>query len=240
MSDVGRLTASFTDEAEDHIGLFIPFCTDAEVAAHSNPGISNATAKGERHVSFDYMSDLLPRFQSIYNSDYYTQNSQTQFYPVLNADAAELHKVCLDVAHAAPRNYCCHRLNAVFWCCPFRCCCCPAQRTVAQSTCVALSARIIAAAASGKVHQALSSDKFVFQTLGLNRFSMAAPRAPYFLAGHTPRGGAAALRHAGVIGAPVASVDEALALCKQLPTTTAVGKALEAHPLPLLSLTNVS
>lgn len=238
LSEVGRLTASFTNEAEDHIGLFVPFCTDAEIAAHSNPRISDATASGVEHVSFDYMSDLLPRFQSIYNPEYYTRRSRSLFYPVLNAHASDVHEVCLDVAKAAPRNYCCHRLNAIFWCWPFNCCCCPAQTTVTQSTCVALSARIIAAAATGHVHQALRSDRFVFRTLGLDRFSMSTPRAPYFLAGHTPRSGAAALQEAGVIGTPVTSVADALARCTAFPAGGSIGKALGERALPLLPLTH--
>lgn len=238
LSEVGRLTESFTNEAEDHIGIFVPFCTDAEVAAHSNPRISNATANGEKHVSFDFMSDLLPRFQSIRNKDYYTARSRTLFYPVLNVDAADVHDVCIEVAQARPQNYCCHRLNSVFWCWPFPCCCCPAQRIVAQSTCVALSARIVAAAATGNVPKALANDGFVFRSLLLNRFSLSTPRAPYFLSGYTPRGAAIAMLNAGVIGPPVDSVDRAMAICANLKRDKPTGKALllRERPLPLVSL----
>lgn len=238
LSEVGRLTESWTGEGEDHIGVFVPFCTDAEIAAHSNPHISEVSAHGERHVSFDFMTDLLPRFQSIYNENYYTPHSRTLFYPVLHADSADVHNACLNVADAAPRNYCCHRLNAVFWCWPTPCCCCPAQRSVAQSTCVALSARIVAAAATGMMHRALTSDAFVFHALGIDRFSWSTPRAPFFLAGYTPRSAAAALQRAGVVGPPVASVDDALAMCQRFPPAGAVGRKalLEDRPLPLLPL----
>lgn len=238
LSEVGRLTASWTGEAEDHIGVFVPFCTDVEVVAHSDSRISEASAHGERHVSFDFMSDLMPRFQSIYNEKYYTPHSRTLFYPVLHADASDVHDACLDVAEAAPRNYCCHRFNAIFWCWPMPCCCCPAQQTVAQSTCVALSARIVAAAATGMVHKALTSDAFVFHALGIDRFSWSTPSAPFFLAGHTPRSAAAALLRAGVVGAPVGSVADAIAMCQQFPAAGAVGgKALlEGRSLPLLPL----
>ncbi len=237
LSEVGQLTASYTGEAEDHMGVFVPFCTEREIMAHSAPEIGRASANGAKHVSFDYMSDLLPRFQSIYNRNYFTEASRTQFYPILNAPANEVHKVCLDVAEANPRNYCCHRLNSVLWWWPYPCCCCPSQRVVAPSTCVALSARIVAAAATGNQRQALMSDTFVFDALKIPRFSMESPRSPYFLTGYTPRGGARALRDAGVIGAPVDNVDEALRLCKTVGLRTeTMAEPLWERPLPLVAL----
>ena len=233
LSRVGRLTQMWTREADDHIGIFIPFCTDREVAAHSAPLVSDGTADGEENVSFDYLANLMPRFQAITNKAYFTARSQCRFYPILHADAADVHDVCLDVAEAAPRNYCCHRLNAVFWCWPLHCCCCPTQGVVSQSTCVALSARIIAAAVTGNL-DALTNDAFVFDTLGLERFGMAAPFAPFFLNGFTPRGIADALLRTGAIGPPVDSVADALALCEKFPATSVVRKALNYRPLPLM------
>lgn len=217
LSEVGRLTASFTGEAEDHMGLLVPFCTAQEIAAHSEPSVCEPSAKGAPHVSFDFMSNLMPRFQSIRNTHYFTPSSQTNFYPILVAPADAIHQVCMDVATADPRNYCVHRLNYIFWCWPFACCCCPAQRQVAPSTCVALSARIIAAAATGETRRAFRSDHFVADSLGVPRFSLSTPRAPYFLTGYTPKGGVEALRSAGVLGEPVGSANEALELCLRSP-----------------------
>lgn len=214
LSDVGRLTASYTNEGDDHVGLFVPFCSAAETEAHSQRWAAEPSAIGATHVSFDYMADLLPRFQSIYNKKYYSPESKTKFYPIMNVDAADVHSICVDAARAQPRNYCCHRCNAVVWCWPFPCCCCPAQREVAQSTCVSLSSRVIAAAMTGMQRQALTSDTFVFQTLRIPRFSMATPRAPFFLSGYTPAGIAHALTATGVLGQPVDSVEDALSMCR--------------------------
>jgi len=213
------------------MGIFVPCCTPAEVAAHGQPTSGHKTAKGQQHVVFDYMTDLHPRFQAHTNSDYYTEDARVWLYPLLDVDAADVHAACLEVAQARPTNHWWFRLSAVCWCWPWQCCATPNR--IAPSTCVALTLRIIARARSGSP-SAYKSDRFVFEELGVERCSCSAPFAPRVLTGHTPRSGMEALRGAGVVGSPLEGFEAAIAACKGAGKAPPIGDALPL--LPLLSL----
>lgn len=229
LTDIGKLTYCCTGGTENHMGLFIPCCTAEEVAAHSAQAVSHPSARDEAHVAFDYMADLLPRFQSWENPQYYNKQANVWLYPVLDVDAAAVHAACLEVAQARPSNNCCHRWSPVWWCWPWHCCPSNTDR-VDQSTCVALSLRILAQA-QAESRRAYTSDAFVFETLGLARFGCAHPWAPRLLSGHTPRSALEALQEAGVVGRPLRGFPAAIAQCRGGGAGVPLGSVL-----PLLSL----
>lgn len=232
LTTVGQVTSCCTCGSEDHIGVFIPCATAEEIRWHSDPAVSHASARQAEHVAFDYMTDLRPWFQSYTNSKYYTPEADVLLYPILVATASDVHAACLEAARRRPRNSCCYRCNAVCWCVP--CACAPATGRMRPSTCVALTMRVIAYAAAGNDSEAFRSDTFVFEHLGLRRFGSAAPTAPQFLTGHTPRSALNALQKAGVVGLPVSGFAAAVSQC---------GYRLERSgptgPYPLLSLSSL-
>lgn len=216
LTAVGRLTWCCTGGTENHIGIFIPCCTADEIASHSNrwqPSLSHTSARGAEHVAFDYMSDLRPRFQSWENEKYYTKRADVWLYPILDVDASDVHLACVEVARLRPRNDCMHRMNAVVWCWPFRCWPSNTAR-VGPSTCVALTLRIISHALHGSKGAALTSDKAVFDALGLERCGPRAPFAPCRLTGYTPRSGIKAMQEAGLVGRPVEGFKAAILQCQ--------------------------
>lgn len=206
LSDLGKLTELCTCCGDAHLGIFIPFCTPDEIKAHSYEAVSHESARGARHVTFDYMATLRPAFQSCANSDYYTRDGKVVLYPLLDVDAAELHSLCVEVARSEPYNHLMYRWNAVFPCWPFHCW--PSSTpAVAQSTCVALTLRLVAAALV-ESPDPLSSDAAAFAALGITRCSTTAPCAPATLSGFTPTGGLRALQRAGRVGSAVAGFGE--------------------------------
>lgn len=234
LTTVGKVTDCCTGGTEDHVGIFVPCCTPEEVARHSVSSLyahadyAHESAKGEQHVVFDYMTDLRPRFQSWRNGRYYTPESRAWLYPILGVDAADVHSACLEAVNVRPRNRWWFRCGAVCWCCA---CghCRNGSSAMAPSTCVALSLRIVARARSGS-SRAFASDAFVFEQLGLQRFSCGAPCAPSALTGHTPRSGLEAMQAAGLLGAPVDGFAAAIAQC-QAGGAIAVGGRLPLLPL---------
>ena len=230
LTTVGKVTDCCTGGTEDHVGLFVPCCTPEEVERHSASALyGHPSAEGEQHVVFDYMTDLRPRFQSWSNAKYYTPESRAWLYPILGVDAADVHSACLEAADARPRNRWWFRCSAVCWCCA---CgnCCKGPTSMAASTCVALSLLIIARARSGNP-RAFASDAFVFDELGLQRFSCGSPWSPSALTGHTPRSGLEAMQAAGLLGAPVDGFKAAIEQCRSGGSVQPIGGLL-----PLLSL----
>lgn len=235
LTTVGKVTDCCTGGTEDHMGVFVPCCTPEEVERHSvssmyaHADYAHESAKGEQHVVFDYMADLRPRFQSWSNTKYYTPESQAWLYPIIGVDAAAVHRACLEAVNARPVNRWRFRCSAVCWCCAGgnggR-----GPSSMAASTCVALSLRIVARARSGNP-QAFASDALVFDELGLQRFSCDAPCAPSALTGHTPRSGLEAVQAAGLLGAPVDGFEAAIAQCRSGGSFTPIGDLL-----PLLSV----
>lgn len=213
LSQAGKITWCFTGGTENHIGIFIPCATDDEIVAHSQPDISHPSARDYEHVSFDFMMDQLPRFQSYKNDAYYTKESMVWLYPILGVDAAAIHQACVEVAREMPVNHFCFRCNAVCWCCPYTCSCTDANDAVAPSTCVALTMRIIARAKTNSLSPYVS-DGAVFTALGMNSCSPSHPCEPATLTGYAPRAGLEAMQKARVVGRPLGSFEAAVKQCR--------------------------
>lgn len=200
----GRLTLVCNGCTESHIGIFLPNCTAREIQGHSNPEVSHESARGAKHVCFDYI-DKRARFQSFDNAGYYTGRSIVLLYPILNVDASEIHRACLEAAAMDPHNLFFYRFNALAWCSPFSFC--PGNGLMAPSTCVALSLRLIARA---KSDQAFYSDWAVQHALGMATFGLYTPCQPATLNGHTPRSALESLQAAQVVGPLVGGFEEAI------------------------------
>lgn len=207
----GKLTSWCTAGAENHIGIFIPNCSLSEIKAHSIPDVSHETARGSKDVCFDYMISKYPKFHSPNNKTYYTPEARVYLYPILQATASDVHAACLEMAEALPFNNFAYRFNAVFWCWPFHF---ARSNTpeVGPSTCVALSLRIIARAASGD-RTAYTDDAAAFKELNMNSFRCTQPLSPHKLTGHTPRSALKSLQKAQVVGRQIDGFDNAIALC---------------------------
>tara|TARA_B110000902_G_scaffold211378_1_gene242092 strand:- start:6211 stop:6981 length:771 start_codon:yes stop_codon:yes gene_type:complete len=205
LSTTGKTTVFCNGGTESHVGIFFPNCTEAEVRAHSHPDVSHSSAIGQSHVCFDYI-DKRARFQSCRNERYFTSASTVLLYPILGADASEIHRACLEAAVLNPYNSFFYRLNVLAWCWP--CSCCPANGLMAPSTCVALSLRVIARTRS---EEAFYSDQAVQRELGIDTFGPCTPCHPATLNGHTPRSALEALQAAYRVGPLVGSFEEAIA-----------------------------
>jgi hypothetical protein len=233
LTENGKLTSCCMGCTEDHVGIFIPCCTPEEVAAHSEFEVSHQSARGAKHVCFDYLSDRYPRFQSYKNERYYTPEAEVWLYPIVDVDAADVHRVCLNVARMRPYNREFYRCNAICWCMP--CNCCPSNTSeVAQSTCTSLTLRIIAAAKAGAP---FDDDTAVFDALGIDRFGCSTPFAPAILTAFAPRGTLEALQEARLVGTRVEGFVRAIRQCDPTDAASeAVGVAGFAAPTPLLRL----
>jgi hypothetical protein len=168
LTTVGRMTNCFTCGGVDHVGIYLPECTHDEVVAHSNPRISHTSARGSRHVTFDFMREKVPKFQSVHNHRYWTNDCDVRCYEIKNISASVVHAICVDVALAAPYNSPYYRLNLLLCCGCLPCHIVPANTpSVAQSHCAALAMRIVAAARSG-TREPLQSDAATLAVLGLD------------------------------------------------------------------------
>ena len=190
LSFVGKLTRAFIGNTGDHVGLTFTECTEAQVQMHSVPCVSHESARGNVDVSFDFMSDLKPRFQSLSNPKYFTQRSSSTWYK-LDVDQARLHRLAVQVANECPENKLWYRCT---FCCPFLpCACCSCfnrSSGIAPSTCAALSMRIVAAEVAGS-EAPLFDDAAAKAALNL-------PNRPKTLAAYAPLAACEALRRAGV------------------------------------------
>ena len=229
LSDPGKLTWCCTGGTENHLGIFIPCTTADEVAAHSEPRLSHPSARDAEHVSFDYMMDRRPRFQSYKNDRYYTKQAKVWLYPILDVDAAAVHAACLEVAREAPFNHFCFRCNGVCWCWPYPCWC-SSNDVIGPSTCVALTMRIIARAKTNSVAP-FTSDAAAFTALGMNRWSPSHPCEPAALTGYSPRAGLEALQKGQVVGRPVEGFEAAIAQCRGSGPVSTLGSVYPLLPL---------
>jgi hypothetical protein len=200
----GRLTLVCNGYTESHIGIFLPNCNEDEVRSHSQADLSHSSARGQKHVCFDYI-DGRARFQSCNNASYYTDRSIVLLYPILDVDASEIHRACLEAAAMDPYNFFFYRLNTLAWCFPFSFC--SGNGLMAPSTCVALSLRLIARARS---EEAFYSDWTVQHGLGMATFGLYTPCQPATLNGHTPRSALESLQAAHVVGPLVGGFEEAI------------------------------
>lgn len=155
---VGKLTSCYTCGQINHVGIYIPHCTDDEIDAHSNPAISHKSARGAKHITFDFLYQKLPKFQSVYNKDYWSADCKIVCYPIMNVTAARVHEVCVCVAFERPYNNTLFRVNRLVCCGLLPCHIIPSNSAmIAQSHCGVLSMRIMAAAKSG-TNEPLKSD----------------------------------------------------------------------------------
>ena len=225
LTNLGQITWCCAGGTEGHMGIFIPCCTPEEISTHSTPGISEPSARNAEHVTFDYMMDLYPRFQSSSNQRYWTEDSETWCYPILDVDAADVHAACVEIAYLRPYNHGMYRLNGLcggFWPCHTW----PSNTPdVAQSTCAALSMRIIARAKAGNKGP-YTSDAATLDALGIPSCGCSNPCGVGALTGYRPRGALEALQRAHVVGRPLKGFDSAISLCKGGLLKTPLGSAL--------------
>ena len=205
LNAIGRITSLFTRGTENHIGVFIPNCTESEITRHSDPAVSHPSARGEKDVCFDYI-DKKAKFQSFKNPLYYTDSSVVFLHPIIGVDASDLHRSCLEAAAMNPYNFFLYRLNALAWCFPFSFY--PSNGLMAPSTCVALSLRVIARAKSNE--EAFYDDLAVQDELGITTFGPCTPCQPATLNGHTPRSVLDSLYASNVVGKLVGDFEDAI------------------------------
>jgi hypothetical protein len=220
LTTVGTITSVCTGCAESHIGVFIPCCTNAEIAAHSQLKVSEPSARGARHVTFDYQLDKYPRFQSSANEMYWTPEADIFCYPILDVDAAAVHRACVEAAEIRPFNSDFHRCNGL--CCGFWPCAWPSNTPLlAASTCVALTMRIVARAKSNS-RAAFTSDRETLRVLAIPSRSCAAPCAPSVLTAYSPRECVTALQEASVVGAGIRGFAAGIAACNPMSMSAAL------------------
>lgn len=213
LTRIGQATYCCTGGTEGHIGIFIPCCTEDEIVAHSDPDISHPTARDQANVTFDYMIDGLPRFQSSSNPAYWTDEAEIYCYPILGVDAAAIHAACVEAAQIKPYNNACYRINGLCGGC-WPCHTWPSNTDeFGQSTCVALTMRIIARAKSQSVTP-FTSDRATRAALNIPSWSCAKPWGAGALTGFRPRGALEAMQASRVVGRPLQGFDRAAALCK--------------------------
>ena len=197
----GKLTSCYTCGQINHVGIYIPHCTEGEIKAHSNPAISHKSARGARHVTFDFLYDKLPLFQSVYNDSYWSTDCKIVCYPIMNVTAERIHEMCVLAATERPYNNTLFRLNRLCCCGLLPCHIFPSNsEMIAQSHCGVLSMRIIAAAKAG-TREPLKSDN-------LTRLMLNIPEEKtcglYFrvLTSYTPGELVKLMREARAIGEP--------------------------------------
>lgn len=213
LTTIGQVTFCCTGGTEGHIGIFIPCCTPEEIEAHSRLKVSEPSARGAKHVTFDYMLDKYPRFQSSTNPMYWTDEADIYCYPILDVDAAEVHKACMEAAEIRPFNNGCYRINGLCGGC-WPCHTWPSNTPLmGQSTCVALTMRIIARAKSRSV-KSFTSDAETLRVLGIPTCGCSNPCGAGALTGFRPRGALEAMQRAAVVGRAMEGFARAVQLCK--------------------------
>ena len=137
MTPLGKMTYVVLGGQAVHMGLAFFGCSSEEIAAHSDPDISepHRLKDDDANVTFDYHTDERVLFQSVRNDKYWTKGVQVRIYPILNVDPAALHRICVRVAKLCPKNKFGYRINPLCggcWCCacarpsatrPTRCAC---------------------------------------------------------------------------------------------------------------------
>ena len=211
LTNLGQLTDFLTCGGLDHVGLFIPCCTEDEIAQHSEPSISHESARDEQHVSLDFSKQKIPIFQGIHHKEFFSDDAEIKCYPIRNVNASDLHKLAIMVAQRAPVNHWWLRLNRLLCCGMWpRALCCQADGQIAPSHCAALTLRIIAAGRAGN-DTPLFDDAAVASALGVQRGCC----FPSSLTGLTPNEVMRLLKRTGSIG-PAVSIKQAIADCGKL------------------------
>lgn len=222
LTSVGKLTHCFTGGTESHIGILIPCCTPEEIKLHSDGALADPTAFDQEHVTFDFMIEGYPKFQSITNPYYWTKDAQIWCYPILGVDAADIHAACMEAARIRPYNHPLYRINGMCggcWPCHSWCSNTP---DMGQSTCVALTMRIIARA-KAKSKQPFVSDRATLTVLGIPSCGLSNPCGAGALTGFRPRGALEAMQRATVLGSPLDGFKRAVAQCRGGPRISALG-----------------
>ena len=205
LSAAGQLSWLFTGGGDGHLGIYIPYCNAAEVAAHTgNPLVSRFDAYGATHVNFDHGYDKYARFQTLSHTEYWGEPGRGFFalFPIECADAAAVHAACVEVAERRSYNALSYRFHTMVGGLVPRRPVVVGNDRVGPCNCGGLAVRIIAAAASGD-DRALSDDAFAAATLGVPLWSLASPFAPSTLMGFGPRSALEALQGGSFGGAPV-------------------------------------
>jgi DNA-directed RNA polymerase subunit N (RpoN/RPB10) len=139
----------------------------------------------------------------------------------LGVDGADVHAICVEVAHRAPYNSSLFRMNRLLCggLAPASCFACGDASRIAPSHCAALTMRIVACARAGHLAP-LASDASVFRELGIERRAC----APQMLIGLTPREIVDLLGDAGAIGPPLEGFNNAIRDCQyqQMPIPTLI------------------
>lgn len=201
---VGKATSCFTNGAINHIGILVTDCTPEEIEAHSEYSISHPSARGARHVTFDFVCSKIPKFQSIFNKDYWIDECVIICYPILNVQASDVHGICVEVARARPYNKTLFRLNRLLFCGCLPCHMFPSNTDrVAQSHCGVLSLRIVASAKMGS-DEPLASDALALSVLGIPEDTVCG-LWPRVLTSYTPAELVAKMRAARAVGDPIDS-----------------------------------
>lgn len=237
LTTLGKLTDVFTGFTETHLGIFIPNCTPGEIAAHSELDVSDVTARGARHVCFDYLADRYPHFQSNTNPAFWTNEARVWLYPILGVHATAVHSACEEIARMKPYNSVSYRFNPMLggiW--PFHFGS-ATSNGVAQSHCAALTMRIVARARSGNT-RAYTDDQVALEDLGVPMGGLANPCAPQVLTGFKPRGALEAMLTARVLGGAVEGFERAIGLCRAPSSQTSV-PTLEGYIPSLFMLREV-
>ncbi len=209
LSDIGMLSRVLTcGRTVDHIGIAFYNCDEDMVRRHSQLNVAHYTAKNDRDVTFDYLSDRHPRFQGVDRDEYWSENADKTLYEIRNVDVRRLHDVCVYIAVKRPTNHDSMRCNPLFggcWSCP---CATPTQDSVGLSHCAALCMRAIACAYNVPIRKnrppeltqdecdLLLNDRETMKKLNIKRGCL----SPRLLIGFTPSSAVAAMRDAGVLG----------------------------------------
>ncbi len=211
LTNLGQLTDFWTCGGLDHVGLFIPCCTEDEIAQHSEQSISHESARDEQHVTLDFSKQKIPIFQSIFHKEFFSDDADINCYPIRNVNAVDLHRLAVTVAQRRPVNHWWLRLNRLLFCGQWpRALCCQADGQIAPSHCAVLTLRIIAAGRAGN-DAPLFDDAAVTSALGVERGCC----FPSSLTGLTPNEVMRLLEETGSIG-PAVPIKKAIAECEKL------------------------
>ena len=222
LTRIGKVTDCFTGGTENHIGILIPCSSSEEIQLHTDGAISNTSAFNQEHVTFDYMIDGYPRFQSTTDPNYWTKEAQVWCYPILGVDAADVHAACVEAAKIRPYNHGCYRINGMCGGC-WPCHTWPSNTPeMAQSTCVAMTMRIIARA-KAKSKQPFVSDRATLTVLGIPSCGPSNPCGGGALTGFRPRGALEAMQRSGILGRPLEGFELAISQCRGGPQNNALG-----------------
>ena len=155
--------------------------------------LADPTAFNQEHVTFDFMIDGYPKFQSTTNPYYWTKDA-TLCYSILGVDEqTSTPRAWRQRGYdSQPPMY---RINGMCGCWPCHTWCSNTSE-MGQSTCVALTMRIIARA-KAKSQQPFVSDRATLTVLGIPSCGLSNPWRGA-LTGFRPRGALEAMQRASI------------------------------------------